>query len=399
MKIVMICEFYNETLEYQENLLTKYYVKHGHQVTVITSTFESVFDYYSDKHDASAPTRSYLHQGAKIIKLPYRYNFLNRVRAYTRIDNLLEAEAPDLIYVHSVMPNFPEAIAYMKKHTDCRMIMDYHGDYSNSGKNWFSLRILHGLIRKRFLDQARPYLSKIFPIVPASAQFLHEIYAVPESEMEVLPLGADTDLIEEVRAEGDSGLRQKLGINKQDFVIFSGGKLAPAKRTELLIDALELLPSLNVHLVIVGQAAEEDQRYYQMLIDKSKGKSNIHFVGWLNRLDIYRHLQIADLAVFPASQSILWQSAIAMGLPLIAGDVGHQDISYLNLQENIVVLQKADILAPVIAKNIQDIVTNPERLKRMHHGALKVADEHLNWNKLIYKTLRFNQQEDFFDTH
>ena len=49
MKILMLCEFYNETLEYQENLLVKYYRKHGYEVTLITSTYESVFDYYNTK--------------------------------------------------------------------------------------------------------------------------------------------------------------------------------------------------------------------------------------------------------------------------------------------------------------------------------------------------------------
>lgn len=44
MKILMLCEFYNEIWN-QENLLVKYYRKHGHEVTVITSTYESVFDY------------------------------------------------------------------------------------------------------------------------------------------------------------------------------------------------------------------------------------------------------------------------------------------------------------------------------------------------------------------
>src|SRR3954454_24470037 len=114
MKIVMLCEFYNEKLEYQENLLTKYYLKHGHDVTVITSTFESVFDYYNDRHDNSVPARTFDDRGAEIIKLRYRYNILTRLRAYTRIDGILEEEAPDLIYVHDIMPNLPEAIRYKK---------------------------------------------------------------------------------------------------------------------------------------------------------------------------------------------------------------------------------------------------------------------------------------------
>ncbi len=69
MKILTLCEFFDETLEYQENLLVVYYRKYGREVTVITSTLDSVFDYYSDKHDVKKTTREYRLNGARIIKL------------------------------------------------------------------------------------------------------------------------------------------------------------------------------------------------------------------------------------------------------------------------------------------------------------------------------------------
>src|SRR6266516_7410114 len=149
------------------------------------------------------------------------------------------------------MLNFPEAIQYVQRHPQCRMIMDYHADYSNSGKNALSLKLLHGVARKWFLDRARPYLSRIFPAWPAALTFLHEVYGVPHEEMEVLPLGADTDLAAEIteRHEG-SALRASLQIPDEHIVIFSGGKLVPAKRTELLIEAMNRLSHLPLHLVL-----------------------------------------------------------------------------------------------------------------------------------------------------
>jgi 1,2-diacylglycerol 3-alpha-glucosyltransferase len=388
----MLCDFFNESLEYQENLLVKYYLKHGHAVTVIASTFESVFDYYADRHDAQQPARTYVHGEARIIKLRYRYNILNRLRAYTSIYPVLEEECPDLIFVHDIMLNFPEAVKYVKQHPQCRMIMDYHADYSNSGRNWLSLRVLHGTIRKWFLDRARPHLSRIFPIVPAGAKFLHEVYAVPHAEMELLPLGADTDLASDVRAKGEGrALRAALGVPPGHIVIFTGGKLAPAKRTELLIDAVLSLPDPDVHLFVVGDSGENDAAYKEMLLQRAQGHANIHFTGWLGRVDIYRYLDMADLAVFPASQSILWQQAISMGLPLVAGDVGDQDISYLNLEGNIVVLPRERIRSDELAANIGRIIRDPELLRRMSEGAMKVTDEMLDWNRLIHKTLRFNE--------
>lgn len=387
----MLCDFFNEDLEYQENLLVKYYAKHGHQVVVVTSTFESVFDYYADRHDSSWPARTYEASGTKIIKLRYRYNILNRLRAFSRIDTILSDEAPDLIFVHDIMLNFPECVRYVRSHPDSRMIMDYHADYSNSGKNALSLKLLHGVFRKWFLDRARPYLSKIFPIVPAGATFLHEIYGIPHADMELLPLGADTDLANEIRKTSTRhDLRKHFGITDQDIVIFTGGKLTPAKRTELLFQAMSSLKEFSVHIVVVGDASNEHTSYKEELQHMADGCTNIHLVGWLGRQQIYSHLAMSDLAVFPASQSILWQQAIAMGLPLIVGNTGHQDISYLNFQENIIILPAEHISASGIAQAIKSVLSSPARLRKMSEGASCVADEQLNWNHLIERTLRFN---------
>lgn len=391
MRIVMLCEFFNEKLEFQENLLAKYYVKHGHAVTIITSTFESVFDYYTDQHDSSLPARTYIHEGAKIIKLRYRFNIVNRLRAYTPISSILNQEKPDLIYVHDIMLNLPEAIRYKKRHANCRLILDYHADYSNSGKNWLSRFVLHGVFRKWYLDRARPHLSRIFPVVPASATFLHEIYGVPYEEMELLPLGADTDLGAKTRelAEGEK-LRRQMGISPRSLVIFTGGKLTPNRRTELLIEAVRSLERSDVHLVIVGDAGKGSGEYPGMLRQLSGSMSNVHFTGWLDKQQIYAHLDMADLAVFPASQSIMWQQAISMGLPLVVGDVGSQDISYLNLRDNIVILRGSEITVSNLAITISGIIDNRQRMKVMGDGARAVAEQWLNWDQLILKTLRYN---------
>ena len=391
MKILMLCDFYHESLEYQEQLCAKFYVKHGHAVTVVTSTHESVFDYMADRHDNRRPARTYGHGGVNIIRLPFRYNILHRLKAFTPLDSLLEAEAPDLIFVHDIMLNFPDCVRYLKRHSRARMIMDYHADYSNSGKNLASRKILHGIARKWFLDRARPYLSKIFPVVPASATFLHEIYKVPFSEMELLPLGADTEAAAAARRSGArQALRAALGIGANDVVIFTGGKLTPAKRTELLIAAGDRLDQVAPHIVVVGRAGDEHAAYGEELSRLAESHVRVHMVGWLNQEDLNRHLAIADLAVFPASQSVLWQQAIAMGLPLIVGDTGHQDISYLNTERNIVILRKEEIRADRLAAAIADIVGDPGRMRAMSEGALRVADEHLNWDRLLARTLRFN---------
>ena len=289
------------------------------------------------------------------------------------------------------MLNLPECVRYVRRHPACRMIMDYHADYSNSGKNALSRRILHGVCRKWFLDRARPHLSRIFPVVPASTTFLHEIYKVPLADMEILPLGADTDLAAAVRRSGARAeLRRSLGVGDKDTVIFTGGKLDPAKQTDLLLKAVLQLQPLPLHVVVAGDSGDEHTWYKQELRRLAAAGPGVHMVGWLGRDDIYRYLDMADLAVFPASQSILWQQAIAMGLPLIVGDIGHQDISYLNTEDNIVILGKDEIRADRLADVISRVVGDPGRMRAMSDGARRVADLHLNWDRLIQRTLRFN---------
>jgi 1,2-diacylglycerol 3-alpha-glucosyltransferase len=391
LRVVMLCEFYDESLEYQENLLVKYYRKFGVEVTVITSTLDSVFDYYSDKHELDKPTREYQHLGAKIIKLKYRYiRFMNRLRRYEDITPILIREKPDLIFVHDIMLNLPEVVAYQKKNPATKIILDYHADYSNSGKNLLSLWVLHRLIRRCFfLSPARKYISKIFPIVPAGFTFLREVYGVSDAEMELLPLGADTDFAEEVR-EKKLGItiRAGLKIRRDDFVIFTGGKLNDSKKTHLLVQALNNLSFPNVHLIVVGKA--QTPEYNQEITNLVAGNKQMHFVGWLNKEQVYAHLNASDIAIFPASQSVLWQQAICMHLPLVVGDIGGQSIAYLNEEQNVIEVPAADITVETFMQIITDLVNNSAKRQAMSLGAEKVTSDQLDWNQMVYKTLAYN---------
>lgn len=385
----MLCELYIESLEYQENLLVKYYRKHGHEVTVITSTYENVFDYYNNKHDNSLPAKVIYDHGAKIIKLPFKFNYLGKIKKYTSIKKIVEDVQPDLLYIHDIMPNMFEMLDYKKQNPHVKMIMDYHADYSNSANGWLSLNILHKVIRKYlYMDRIRKHISKFYPIVPGSTKFLNEVYNIPHNEMDLLPLGADTDLVEEIKNNRiRDEIRSKFGINNEDIVIFTGGKFTPAKKTDLLITAFNEINDATLHLVIVGDADQHNQKYKKELLALSNNNPNIHYIGWLNNRGVYEHLSASDLAVFPASQSIVWQQALASGLPLIVGDVGEQSVQYLNEFGAITELKKEDINKEKIKKSIEDIIYREDELSLRKELALKTSSKYLDWNHLINKTL------------
>jgi len=391
MKILMLCEFYNETLEYQENLAVKYYCKHGHSVTVITSTYESVFDYYNNIHDNKLPSKIYYDHGAKIIKLPFKFNFFGKLKKYISIKNIVEEEKPDLLYIHCIMPNMLEMLDYKKKNPKVKMIMDYHADYSNSANNWLSLNILHKIIRKKiYLDPVRKHISRFYPIIPGSTKFLNEVYNVDFKDMEILPLGADVDLVNEIKNSNIREIiRDKYNISNEDVVIFSGGKFNSIKKTHLLISSFNLINNKKLHLFLLGDADKYNEEYKNNLISLSNKNKNIHFLGWQNNKTVYEYLSASDLAVFPASQSIMWLQAIGCGLPIIVGDTGGQSLDYINEFGAIIELKNEDINAENIAESIKKIVFDNELYLAMKKAANKTTNKFLDWNHLIDKTLNF----------
>ena len=391
MRVLMICEFFDPSMEFQENLAVKYYLKHGHEVALITSTFTSVFDYYNGNYDPKIPASSFEHMGATIHRLPYAYNLLNKLRAHPDLTPIIEAFKPDLIYVHDIAPNFPDFVRYVKRNPQCKMIMDYHCDYANSGKNWVSRKILHGVLRRHFLNQARPYLSKIFPVVPAGFTFLNELYGVPMEEMELLPLGGDIDLIRSVKDQPETrALRKKYNLSDDDVVIVLGGKLTPRKKVELLLEAIDCPELSGVKVLVAGEFGPEEPEYRERILAMAAPLGDqVRFCGWQDNIGVYRHMAAADIACFPASRSIMWEAAIVCGLPLLCGNTGHQDLSYLNLHDNVIILQRDEMTPENYRKHLITLVQDPALRKRMSEGALKTAAERLDWNEMVRQTSRF----------
>ena len=121
----------------------------------------------------------------------------------------------------------------------------------------------------------------------------------------------------------------------------------------------------------------------------SNKNKNIHFLGWQNNKTVYEYLSASDLAVFPASQSIMWLQAIGSGLPIIVGDTGGQSLDYINEFGAIIELKNEDINAENIAESIKKIIFDYDLHLAMKKAANKTTNKFLDWNHLIDKTLNF----------
>lgn len=387
MKILMLCDAYFINFQYQENLIAKSYIKLGHEVVVITTTNENIIDFVNDIHDNSFPEKIEYDNDIKIYREPYSINILNKIRKFKNVKQILEKEKPDFLFSHDIQFNIGDLVDYKKRNNNTRIIMDYHADFTNSGKNWLSINILHKIIRKNYLYNYKKYIEKIYPVVPASEDFLHKIYGIPHSEMELLPLGCEYDECERFRNETDvEALRKEFNILPEDIVVITGGKFHKLKRTHVAINTIKKINLKNVHLIVFGKADKGYEDYLNSMMNDAKG-FNIHFTGWADSKRIYELMAISDIALFPASQSVLWQQSIGMHLPLIVGDFGGQDMSYLNQNNNLIKIEVQDINEDFIAKIILDLTQHPEKIILMKKGAERTAKEYLDYMIIAKKTI------------
>lgn len=139
-------------------------------------------------------------------------------------------------------------------------------------------------------------------------------------------------------------------------------------------------------MIVFGTADKNHEEYLKTMLQDAEG-ANIHFTGWADSKKIYELMAISDIALFPASQSVLWQQSIGMHLPLIAGDAGGQDMSYLNQNGNLIKIDASDINEDFIKEILLDLIQNPEKIESMKKGAEKTAKEYLDYSIIAKRTL------------
>ena len=337
MKIVHLCLscFYIDNYSYQENLLPKYHVMMGHDVTVIASLLS--FNEEGKHCYLSAPSVKTDENGYKVVRLDYKrpYKINRTLRKYNNLYNTLLDEKPDIIFTHGIaLGDTGTIVKYLREHKNVKLFGDHHGDYINSATTFLSKNILHKIIWRYYINKLKPYLIKCYGVTPMRCRFLKEMYKIDPKIIEFLPMGVDDTAIPPNRELVKEQIRKELNIGDKDFVIITGGKIDSRKNTHVLIKALSLLNNNNIHLIICGTLSPE------MEYLKEQFTSNIHYLGWCNAERVMNCMVSADLACFPGTHSTLWEQAVGVGLPSIFKY--WNEMTHVNIDNNCIFVKGND---------------------------------------------------------
>lgn len=374
MKILHLClgAFFIDNYSYQENMLSKYHVKQGHEVTVITSLFS--FNKNGKGFYLPKPSRYSDKDGYEVIRLankkPLRWNrFLRR---FEGLEESIKAVAPDIIFVHNTaFGDTPVVRRYLRKHPGVKLFVDCHADYINSAKNWWSKHILHPVIWRHYTKILEPYMVHCYGVTPMRCRFLKDMYHVNPKLIEYLPLGVDDDLIPSNRECVRLLVRQKLRITEDDFLIMTGGKIDRLKNTHVLIEALEKINNTQLHLVICGVLTPA----MEYLKEKIERMPNVHYLGWCNAERVMEVMVASDLACFPGTHSTLWEQSVGAGLPAIFKR--WPEMEHVNVNGNCVFVKGDDVMEICDAINA---ILSEDKFSQMKQLATDAAQSFLYSN-------------------
>lgn len=329
MRILHIClsAFFIDNYSYQENLLPKYHVKQGHDVTVIASLF--TFDKNGKGDYLEHPSQYEDKDGFTVIRLGYKKpTAFNKVfRHYIGLKEKLNIINPDIIFLHNAsFGDTPIIRDYIIRHPTVKLFSDSHVDYINSARNWLSYHVLHSIIWRHYIKVLEPMYVKCYGVTPMRCRFLRDVYHINPKLIEYLPLGVDDELIPKDLVGIRLSVRKDLGLKNDDFLIFTGGKIDKLKNTHILLKAMDDIKDSRVHLVICGVLSTE-MEYLKSYIDSN---NHVHYLGWCNAEKVMNTMVASDIACFPGTHSTLWEQSVGVGLPSIFKrwpDMEHVDIN------------------------------------------------------------------------
>lgn len=351
MKIVHIClsSAYIDNWGYQENLLPEYLSKFGCENFVITSN-ASLPSYLNQtvKDEIIAKGNSYKVGNVNIHKIRGR-RFTSSVLIPHGLKKILIHIEPDVIFHHGISPTtLPIASKYAKKHC-CKLFVDNHADEINMSKNKLWILLYYKCLSRLACRIRQDVFTKFYGVTNSRCDFINKYFGVPKEKIELLPIGADTDLADTLMPKPE--LRGKYGFSNNDRIIITGGKMGIYKGTVDLINAIDDMQEEypNLKLILFGKFEDEET------CKQADKKNYIYQFGWCDRIKTLELLKLSDAACWPIHHTTLNEDAIAVKTPLIIRKTGTTE--HL-IENNGIWLENGDkIELKTTIKQFLDIIT------------------------------------------
>lgn len=369
---------FTEGYSYQDNLLSEYQHKLGHEVTVLTGLVTR--DSQGRKITVS-PCDKLLNNGVRLIRIDSGNRFCQIIGYIPNIDKILQDLRPDLIFIHGLCSFIPiAAVKYKKTHPKTILVADNHQDKNNFSYNRLPFVILLAVWRRGWKRWASEF-NHIYGTTGWRRDFLIEHFGIPAEKTDILLLGVDVDNISSDHDRIRKEVRDNLNIPSDAFVFIHGGKMNANKKTTELVKAFKQLDDASARLILFGTVDGNIKDIFYELVESD---CRIIFIGYIESKSVHKYFLAADFSLFPGLHSVLWEEAIGCGLPGLYNSFGQT--SHTNICENSISIS-TDADASQIFLIINKVVSDNEYFFMLKRNAVKAANQ-LSYYTIAKRSLR-----------
>lgn len=319
MKIVNVEDFFHPNAGYQINIVSKYLVKFGHDVTIITSKLNKVSKGLSDFFGVDGIEeydREYENlTGVKVIRISVMGFVSGRAVFTNELRKIVEYLQPDVLYVHG--NDTLSGIRFISKlgKLDFALVSDSHMlEMASANKFNKVFRYFYKtFITPKIIRYSMPVIRT------QDDSYVEKYLGIPLEQSPWISYGSDILLFHPDR-EVRNLFRKSNNIGKDDFVILYAGKLDEAKNGLLLAEAIQkrFNTQKNVVVLVVGNTIGEYGEGVEALFELSENR--ILRFPTQRYFDLAQFYQSCDLAVFPKQCSLSFYDVQACGVLVVFED-------------------------------------------------------------------------------
>lgn len=392
MNIVLLTEYFQPQLGYQDYYLAHYLEKLGHKITVVTSDRLFPFPDFASIYKNIIPSRIlntgfHTEKEITVIRLPVLFEFGHGSAIFIRhLYPTIAKIQPEIIEVDGTFSLLTLQAAYLGKRIHVPVVYDSHASTFNTRLTDAMLKKIYYFFYKRF---AIPYIksaAEAYTAVGVSEKYLLvKEYGLMESQVHQVPLGADCDSFK-FSLSARKKIRQELGISLSDLVFIYAGKLSENKDIEILIQSFIKYNHQNQDskLLIVGNG---NQAYLHKIEKLSVNyRQSILFHDFVRHEELSNYYSAADIAVYPGDLSNTIFEALSCNLPIIVPT----KISLAQTSDHLVSNRNG---RQFMRGNIDDLVSNmlylsdPKIRLKMRKKSRELIEKTYNWKKITQKRI------------
>jgi glycosyltransferase involved in cell wall biosynthesis len=296
------------------------------------------------------------------------------LRMVSRLARVVREGNYDIVHAHLFPTSLFVALTSFLIPEPCYIVSEHN--VFNRRRRFQFFKVLDAFIYQRY--------AQIVAVSSSVRKALLEWLPRLDNKVQVIVNAVDPGCFQADDVQLDQ-LRQELGINKDNKIIFYAGRLVPAKGIDILLEAFSNLArkDSSVKILLAGDGPLKDILQKQTAsLDLEK---NVQFLGL--RTDISQLLNIADIIVLPSRWEglpMILLEAMAARKPILATRVGgipeiieHGKSGWLVPPEN----QQA------LAEAIALLLSSKELCQQLSDGALEKVSAQYSIKPIIQQLL------------